>query len=79
MNHTRVPTVDFLVKYVRADKVDGRYLPELSGKEAVWNTFASSALRPVAELIKGRGETVPVEGEVVIFRENVDFIQVLGG
>jgi len=30
-----------------------------------------------AELIKGRGETVPVEGEVVILRENVDFIQVL--
>ena len=30
-----------------------------------------------AELIKARGETVLVEGEVVILRENVDFIQVL--
>ncbi len=29
--------VDFLVKYVRPDKVDGFYLPEQSGKEAVWN------------------------------------------
>ncbi|MFQ5651069.1 MAG: RNA ligase family protein [bacterium] len=29
--------VDFLVKYVRPDKVDGHYLPELSGKEPVWN------------------------------------------
>jgi hypothetical protein len=29
--------VDFLAKYVRADKVDGCYLPEVSGKEAVWN------------------------------------------
>ena len=29
--------VDFLAKYVRQDKVDGKYLPEVSGKEAVWN------------------------------------------
>lgn len=30
-------TVDFLAKYVRPDKVDGRYLPERAGAEAVWN------------------------------------------
>ncbi|MGB3850026.1 MAG: RNA ligase family protein [Tunicatimonas sp.] len=30
--------VDFLVKYVRPDKVDGKYLPEMSGQAAVWNT-----------------------------------------
>ncbi len=29
--------VDFLVKYVRPDKVDGCYLPEITGKDAVWN------------------------------------------
>ncbi len=29
--------VDFLAKYVRPDKTDGGYLPEISGKEAVWN------------------------------------------
>jgi hypothetical protein len=29
--------VDFLVKYVRPDKVDGIYLPEQSGKEPIWN------------------------------------------
>lgn len=29
--------VDFLVKYVRSDKVDGIYLSEISGKEVVWN------------------------------------------
>jgi hypothetical protein len=28
--------VDFLAKFVRPDKVDGCYLPELSGKEPVW-------------------------------------------
>ena len=29
--------VDFLAKYVRPTKVDGHYLPEVSGKEPVWN------------------------------------------
>ena len=29
--------VDFLTKYVRPDKIDGLYLPEVSGKEAIWN------------------------------------------
>jgi hypothetical protein len=29
--------VDFLAKYVRPDKTDGCYLPEISGQEAVWN------------------------------------------
>ena len=29
--------VDFLAKWVRPDKVDGAYLPELSGGEPVWN------------------------------------------
>jgi hypothetical protein len=28
---------DFMAKYVRPDKVDGIYLPEVSGGEAVWN------------------------------------------
>ena len=30
-------TVLFLTKYVRPDKVDGKYLPEVSGEDAVWN------------------------------------------
>lgn len=29
--------VDYLAKYVRPDKVDGRYLPELTGSDPVWN------------------------------------------
>lgn len=29
--------VDFLAKYVRRDKVDGRYLPEITGREPHWN------------------------------------------
>ena len=30
-------TVLFLTKYVRPDKEDGKYLPEVSGEDAVWN------------------------------------------
>jgi hypothetical protein len=29
--------VDFLVKYVRPEKVDGKYLPERNGGESIWN------------------------------------------
>ena len=32
-----------------------------------------------AEMLKPRGETVTVDGEVVIDRGNVDFVQVLNG
>ena len=31
--------IDFLVKYLKPYKKDGIYLPELSGKEAVWNWY----------------------------------------
>lgn len=33
----KIRVVDFLVKYVRPDKVDGAYLPEVSGEAPVWN------------------------------------------
>lgn len=33
----RYGKVDFLVKWVRPDKVDGKYLPGLSGQNEVWN------------------------------------------
>ena len=39
--------VDFLVKYVRPEKKDGCYLPEINGKTAIWNwksDFASEFL-----------------------------------
>jgi len=35
--------VDFLLKYVRPDKEDGIYLPEISGKKPVINTFISDS------------------------------------
>ena len=33
----RQMTVLFLTKYVRPDKEDGKYLPDVSGEDAVWN------------------------------------------
>jgi len=33
----RMGKVDFLAKYVRADKTDGIYLPDVSGSPEVWN------------------------------------------
>jgi len=62
--------------------------PEL--RQVVVNTRTDRAFRGVlwrrrrgylvlrnAELLKGRGEATPLDGEVVIDRENVDFIQVV--
>lgn len=37
MNPDGVAKVEFLAKYVRPDFVPGRYLPEISGLEPVWN------------------------------------------
>lgn len=33
----RKGVVDFLVKYVRHDKEDGKYFPEVTGGETIWN------------------------------------------
>ena len=39
----KVRVVDFLVKYVRPDKIDGKYLPEISGEEPIWNWLPSAS------------------------------------
>ncbi|MFZ1398664.1 MAG: RNA ligase family protein [Candidatus Promineifilaceae bacterium] len=33
----KIRQVDFLVKYVRPDKEDGKYLPDISGQPAIWH------------------------------------------
>jgi hypothetical protein len=38
--------VDFLAKYVRHDKQDGKYLPEISREPAVWNPWSPTAPPP---------------------------------
>lgn len=35
--------VDFLAKYVRPDKVDGSYLPFISSKAPVWNSYLAKS------------------------------------
>jgi len=35
----KIRVVDFLVKYVRPNKIDGCFLPEQSGKDPVWNWY----------------------------------------
>ena len=37
--------VDFIVKFVRPDKTDGHYLPDISGGETVWNLDPKELLR----------------------------------
>jgi len=45
----------------------------------LWQKRARYLVLRNVELLKVGGETAPVDGEVVIERDNVDFIQVLGG
>lgn len=33
----RAGAFDFMAKFVKPDKIDGKYLPEMSGQPAVWN------------------------------------------
>ena len=37
--------VDFIVKFVRQDKTDGHYLPDISGGAAIWNLDPEELLR----------------------------------
>jgi len=64
--------------------------PYPTRREVVVNTTTERAFRGVlwrkhrrylvlrnAHLLKAKGETVPMDGEVVIDREKVDFVQVI--
>ena len=46
-SNNRKWAVDFVVKYVRSDKSDGHYLPDLSGGEVIWNLDPGELLRDV--------------------------------
>jgi len=47
----RRSAVDFVAKWVRPDKIDGCYLPDVSGKEPIWNW------RPVSYIIYEEART----------------------
>jgi hypothetical protein len=44
----RNDAVDFLCKFVRQDKADGKYLPEISGNPPIWNQGVEVFLPPKA-------------------------------
>jgi hypothetical protein len=46
--------VDFLCKYVRPDKADGCYLPEITGGPPVWNNFPKSRAFAWRSLLEDR-------------------------
>lgn len=49
----RKGAVDFLAKFVVADKVDGKYLPEISGQPPVWNWNPDADRERVNALLNG--------------------------
>lgn len=40
--------VDFLAKFVRHEKMDGKYLPNISGRDPIWHWQPAAALRGAA-------------------------------
>ena len=43
----------------------------------LWQRRSGYLVLRNVELLKARGETTPLDGEVVIFQENVSFLQVI--
>ena len=60
-----------------------RVIVNLKGTEApafrgvLWQRRGGYLVLRDVELLKARGETTPLDGEVVIFQENVSFLQIL--
>jgi len=50
---------------------------ERAFRGVLWRQRAGYLVLRNAEMLKPRGETVRVDGEVVIERQNVDFVQAL--
>ena len=48
----RKEKVDFLTKFVRHDKEDGKYFPEVTGKGEIWNIDISSWTAMLTTAIK---------------------------
>ena len=60
-----------------------KVIVNLKGTEApafrgvLWQRRGGYLVLRNVELLKARGETTPLDGEVVIFQENVSFLQIL--
>ncbi len=50
-----------------------------SFRGVIWDRRGGFFVLRNAELLKGRGETVPVDGEVLVREADVEFVQLPGG
>ena len=50
---------------------------KLAFRGVLWERRRGFMVLRNAEMLKPRGETVPMDGEVVIMQPNIDFIQVV--
>lgn len=48
-----------------------------SFRGVLWQRRGGYLVLRNVELLKARGEVVPLDGEVVVFQENVSFLQIL--
>ena len=48
-----------------------------SFRGVLWQRRRGYLVLRKAQLLKGRGEVVPMDGEILILSENIDFLQVL--
>ncbi len=65
----RYPTLRRVIVNLKTDR---------SFRGVLWQKARGYLVLRNAELLKAKGETAPMDGEVVVPAENVDFIQVLG-
>ena len=68
MNLARYPVLQRVIVNTKTDR---------TFRGVLWRRRGGYLVLRNAELLKGRGEIVPVDGEVVIPAENVDFMQVV--
>jgi small nuclear ribonucleoprotein (snRNP)-like protein len=65
----RYPVLQQIIVNTRSDR---------TFRGVLWRKRRGYLVLRNAEMLRGKGETVPMDGEVVIPAANVDFIQVVG-
>jgi len=70
-------TPNFLITYPALRAVIVNTKSDRTFRGVLWRRRRGYLVLRNAELLQGRGDPVPVDGEVVVPAENVDFIQVL--
>ncbi len=70
--------MDFLIRYPVKRRVIVNLKTERAFRGVLWRRRWGYLVLRQAEMLRPGGETTPVDGEVLIERANVDFVQVLG-